>query len=191
MLAINALRARLKRSLLATLILSQGTPMLLGGDELGRSQQGNNNAYCQDNDVSWYQWQDADVSLISFTAQLISLRRRYPQLRRTRWLTGYPTPMGGKDIMWLNREGTEMTQAQWEEPGRHAFGSCSGPTVRKTRRCSYSLNAEARTGRSPLPGNWRMMIDAHPRFADPRTERHSHPRKARSLVMFEKSAPQC
>jgi isoamylase len=191
MLAINALRDRLKRSLLATLILSQGTPMLLGGDELGRTQQGNNNAYCQDNELSWYQWQEEDVSLTSFTARLIALRRRYPQLRRTHWLTGYPTPTGDKDIMWLSREGTEMTQAQWEEPGRLAFGFLLGADSHEHPALLVFMNAEASDWTFPLlQGHWRMVLDtAHPDDVLTDDLSGTVTLKARSLIMLEKITP--
>ena len=85
-LMVLATRARLKRALLATLLLSQGMPMLLGGDEMGRTQGGNNNAYNQDNETSWFDWKTADEELIEFTAWLIRLRRQYPQLRSVNWL---------------------------------------------------------------------------------------------------------
>jgi glycogen debranching enzyme GlgX len=190
MLAVNTLRGRLKRSLLATLLLSQGTPMLLGGDELGRTQHGNNNAYCQDNDISWYQWQEEDVSLISFTSMLIALRRRYPQLRRSRWLTGYATAIGDKDIMWLNREGTEMTQAQWEEPGRHAFGFLLGADRPQDPKLLVFMNADATDWTFPLPtGNWRMVLDtANPDAILPQSMSGTIDLKARTLAMFEQES---
>src|SRR5262249_17915432 len=92
--AILALRGRQQRNLLATLLLSKGVPMLLGGDELGRSQGGNNNAYCQDNAISWFDWEAADDALIDFTANLIALRRSDHSMRRLRFLRG-------DDIAWL------------------------------------------------------------------------------------------
>src|SRR3954471_9373554 len=85
---VNALRGRQSRALLATLVLSLGVPMLLGGDELGRSQGGNNNAYCQDNGISWFDWDDVDEHLLAYTAGLIALRRAHPVLRRRRYLYG-------------------------------------------------------------------------------------------------------
>src|SRR5690606_16860175 len=83
------LRGDLARALLTTLFVSQGTPMLLAGDELGRSQRGNNNAYCQDNRISWIDWSDVDEALLEFTQGLIALRRRHPALRQDRWLGGH------------------------------------------------------------------------------------------------------
>jgi isoamylase len=103
------LRARQSRAMLATLILSLGVPMLLGGDEMGRTQQGDNNAYCQDNDISWFDWKTADASLLAFTSQLIGLRKRHHVLRRRRFVTGAMRD----DIRWFTPAGSEMTDAAW------------------------------------------------------------------------------
>src|SRR5664280_1447412 len=86
--AVLELRARQSRAMLSTLILSLGVPMLLGGDEMGRTQQGNNNAYCQDNEIAWYDWSAVDADLLDFTRDLISIRRRHPVLRRRRFASG-------------------------------------------------------------------------------------------------------
>src|SRR6185437_7040321 len=93
---VNALRARQQRNFIATLLLSQGVPMLLGGDEFGRTQHGNNNAYCQDNDISWYDWQLADQhkDLHEFTRRMIELRLAHPVLRRTTFFAGEPEEGG-------------------------------------------------------------------------------------------------
>ena len=115
--AILALRARQQRNLLATLFLSQGVPMLLGGDELGRSQSGNNNAYCQDSELSWYDWAAVDEPLLDFTRRLIALRRAHPVFRRRRWfLDGYPGPggeQGPPDIEWRHPRGSRMRDEEW------------------------------------------------------------------------------
>jgi isoamylase len=112
---INAARARQKRNFLATLLLSQGIPMILGGDEIGRTQQGNNNAYCQDNEVSWYDWQNADLELLEFTRRLIEIRERHPVFRRRRWFVGRPLRgQDVKDIGWFKADGTEMTDEDWQ-----------------------------------------------------------------------------
>jgi len=116
--AILDLRARQQRNLLATLLLSQGVPMLLGGDEIGSSQQGNNNAYCQDNPTGWADWgAGQSPDLVEFVRHLIALRRRFPALRRARFLTGSPVdgrPL--KDVAWLVPEGHEKTEADWNYP---------------------------------------------------------------------------
>jgi glycogen operon protein len=113
---VNALRERQKRNLMATLLLSQGVPMISGGDEIGRTQQGNNNGYCQDNEISWTHWDlnDAQREFLEFTARLINLRRTHPVLRRRRFFRGR-TVRGAdvKDIAWLEPNGAEMTDESW------------------------------------------------------------------------------
>jgi glycogen operon protein len=110
--AVLALRARQKRAFLLTLLLSGGVPMLLGGDELGRTQRGNNNAYCQDNEISWFDWSAADESLMRFTAALIALRRRHPVFRRRRFLAA----AAAADLRWFTPSGDDMTPGDWADP---------------------------------------------------------------------------
>ncbi|HEV7516536.1 MAG TPA: glycogen debranching protein GlgX, partial [Thermoanaerobaculia bacterium] len=113
---INALRARQKRNLLATLLLSQGIPMLLGGDEIGRTQRGNNNAYCQDNEISWYDWGAVDEDLLDWTAGLVRLRREHPVFRRRRWFHGQPIQgSAARDVAWFRPDGEEMSEADWQQ----------------------------------------------------------------------------
>jgi isoamylase len=114
---ILALRARRVRSFLATLMLSQGVPMLLMGDELGRTQQGNNNAYAQDNELSWVDWATADLDLLEFTRRLIELRQGHPVFRRRRWFQGSSVRGGNvdADIGWFTPDGAEMTDAHWRD----------------------------------------------------------------------------
>ena len=122
---VLGLRERQVRNLLATLLLAQGTPMLLAGDEFGRSQQGNNNAYCQDNAISWVDWADAARSraLTAFVTRLLSLRRGHPVLRRSRFLTGIEDPeLGLKDVTWINANGGEMLEEHWGDEGMRCFG---------------------------------------------------------------------
>jgi glycogen operon protein len=112
--AVNALRARQQRNFLATLMFSQGVPMLLGGDEIGRTQRGNNNAYCQDNEISWYDWAHADEGLLRFARRLIRLRHRHPVLCRRRWFQGRPIHGSTvSDIGWFTPAGTEMSEDDW------------------------------------------------------------------------------
>ena len=122
---VLALRERQKRNLLTTLFVSLGTPILLGGDEIGRTQQGNNNGYCQDNEVSWFDWQldDKRSRLLDFVQRLIAFRKSQPVLRRTRFLTGEPDEHGVKDVAWLRPDGHEMTPADWEQPGPGAVAA--------------------------------------------------------------------
>jgi len=117
--AVLTLRRRRQRSFLATLLLSQGVPMISGGDELGRTQDGNNNAYNQDNELSWYDWKNADGALLEFTARLVALRRRHPTFRRGSWLHEHPDP-GIDRVGWFSPRGEEMTPADWENPTNRA-----------------------------------------------------------------------
>jgi isoamylase len=112
---INALRARQQRNFLTTLLLSQGVPMISGGDEFGRSQKGNNNSYCQDNELSWFDWESLDESLLRFTRNLIALRRKHRIFARRRWFQGRPLHgTGVKDIAWFTPQGKEMSEEDWK-----------------------------------------------------------------------------
>jgi isoamylase len=111
--------------MLATLLLSQGTPMVLAGDEFGRTQEGNTNAYCQDNEISWLNWniEEKGQSLIRFTQKLTRLRYKYPILRRNLFLTGdYNEELDVKDVSWINANGKAMEAAQWDDAGMRCFG---------------------------------------------------------------------
>jgi glycogen operon protein len=123
---INAVRARQQRNLLATLLLSQGTPMLQAGDEFGRTQGGNNNAYCQDNAISWLDWAAAaspdGAELTRFVQRLTALRRRYPLLHRARFFDGkFDEELGIKDVTWMSPDGTEMAEEDWHNPQARAL----------------------------------------------------------------------
>jgi glycogen operon protein len=122
---IATLRRRRIRNFLATLLLSQGVPMLTAGDEYGRSQRGNNNAYCQDNELSWLSWAEEDrvPHLEEFTRRLIELRRKHPIFRRTKFFHGRKLRVSGaKDLLWLSDSGHEMTNAEWSSPHVRALG---------------------------------------------------------------------
>jgi isoamylase len=122
---IIALRKRMIRNVLATLLLAQGTPMLLAGDEFGRTQGGNNNAYCQDDEISWLNWdlQDKGKELVTFTRRLTRMRHRYPILRRNLFLSGhYDEELGVKDLTWINANGKEMEQEHWGDTNMRCFG---------------------------------------------------------------------
>ena len=121
---VLTLRARQQRNFLATLFLSMGTPMLLGGDEMGRTQHGNNNAWCQDNELSWFDWslpgQHEDI--LGFTRRLIRLRQEHPVFRRTRFLRGEEVHGSGlPDVWWFRPDGESMTTADWERHDAHAL----------------------------------------------------------------------
>ena len=123
--AINALRWRQMRNFLATLILSQGTPMIRAGDEFGGTQNGNNNAYCQDNEISWVDWQmdEEQQALVQFFRQLTALFHRYPVLRRSRFFTGETNPyIDVKDVTWIDANGSEMKPKSWDNEHTRCFG---------------------------------------------------------------------
>ncbi|MEU4659822.1 glycogen debranching protein GlgX [Streptomyces sp. NPDC023723] len=125
--AVTELRARQQRNFLATLMLSQGIPMLCHGDELGRTQRGNNNAYCQDNEISWVDWRltGGQRGLLDFARQVIGLRAAHPVLRRRRYFRGDTVTHAGQplpDLVWLRPDGREMTDDDWRRPDAHAVG---------------------------------------------------------------------
>ncbi len=149
--AVLALRERQRRNLLATLLLSEGIPLLLGGDELGRTQGGNNNAYCQDNAISWVDWEAADAELIEFVARLCRLRRDQPILRRTRFFAP-------GEIQWLRPDGSPMEAGDWSTPGARAVTVAGADGA-------LLVNAwwEPLTFRLPGDGPWSVELDT----ADP------------------------
>ncbi len=123
--SIKALRAQQKRNFIATLFLSQGVPMLLGGDAIGHTQQGNNNAYCQDNELSWIDWgeRSKDTELLKFVRQVISLRKNHPVFRRRNFFQGRGIKgVGVKDILWLKPDGSEMTDEEWGQESARSLG---------------------------------------------------------------------
>ena len=122
---IERTRDRMKRNFLATLFFSQGVPMLLGGDEIGRTQQGNNNAYCQDNDVSWFNWDVGETGedFRNFVRDVVAVMRDNPILRRRAFFTGEPHPgMDTKDVTWIRPDGSEMTEQDWADSELHTIG---------------------------------------------------------------------
>ena len=120
---VNALRQRQQRNLIATLLLSQGVPMVLGGDEIGRTQQGNNNAYCHDTELSWFDWSDVDDDLLAWTRRLIALRRAQPVLRHRHFLKGEPDEGSTlPDVAWFTSSGSEMTVDDWHNTDVRTLG---------------------------------------------------------------------
>ena len=159
-------RHRLQRALLTTLFIAQGVPMLQGGDELGRTQSGNNNAYCQDNILTWLDWAHADHALIEFTAGVIELRKRFPQLRKRCWLTGEADEQGIRDIIWWHADGREMTTQDWNAypAGALGFILATPPDLRSqagSSRLLVLINRSTEELRFKLPhGNWRTLCDS-------------------------------
>jgi len=184
---VLALRARLKRSLLATVLLSQGTPMIAAGDELGHSQRGNNNPYCQDNPISWIDWATADAMLIEFTAHVIALRRRLLPLAN-RWYTGIADARGRHDLTWLRRTCEAPTADEWNNRSSRALGALIGAPGRGAAALLLLVNARDEDIEFRLPpGRWFAELDTTQ--ADGRS-RWQHggadqfPLQARSLVLL-------
>lgn len=120
---VLAMRRKQVRNFLTTLFLSQGVPMIVAGDELGRTQKGNNNAYCQDNEISWINWEGADADLLTFTKKLIHFCKRHPVFNRRKWFTGQPIKgVGLEDIAWFKPDGTEMTEDNWNQDYAKSLG---------------------------------------------------------------------
>jgi glycogen operon protein len=171
--AVVTLRASQMRGLLVTLLLSQGVPMLLAGDEFARSQEGNNNAYCQDNAISWINW---DISpegeaLQRFVRRLTALRREYPMLRGTQFLTGALNRRRKvKDVTWISPAGTEMTPEDWGRPEARVLGMLLADTRRRVStsdptdaRLLLVFNGHHEPAAIVLPDSggpaWRLLLD--------------------------------
>ncbi len=160
--SIHVLRSRQQRNLLATLFLSQGVPMLLAGDEFGRTQQGNNNAYCQDNPISWLDW-DLDrprKALYAFAVDLIALRKRFPTLRRTAFFKGTPQPpCVSRDIRWFKPNG-DMRQSDWRNHDMRCFGARIAGNE-QTPALLMLLNPTTAAESFSLPGaaDWELLFD--------------------------------
>jgi isoamylase len=153
--AVNALRYRQARNFLATLFFSQGVPMLLAGDDRWHTQRGNNNCYCQDNALSWLEWNSSDTGakLRDFIQQLIALRAEYPVLCRKNFLTGDPPGEGlPKDVLWWNTDGREMSQADWDSGFIRCFGMHLTGGV---------LNENDELGRPRKSGSVFLLFNAH------------------------------
>jgi len=149
---VNRLRAQQQRNLITSLLLSQGIPMLLGGDELGRTQQGNNNAYCQDNELSWYDWTNTDENLLAFVRGMIAFRKEHRVFRRRTFFQGRPihgTDVG--DISWFTPSGDEMEERDWAEGLARTLG--------------VFLNGSAleigRRGEEYVDDNFLLLFNAH------------------------------
>jgi glycogen operon protein len=153
-------RQRLKRALLATLLLAQGTPMLAAGDELGHSQGGNNNPYCQDNETSWIDWVNADQALTHFVSRMTALRAAWLPLEG-HWYDGRTDGDGMADLQWFDVQGRPLDADAWRDPGQRAFGARIGRPGRARRPLLLLVNADEtdRPFRLP-PGTWRLAVDS-------------------------------
>ncbi|MFG6082382.1 glycogen debranching protein GlgX [Paracoccus litorisediminis] len=168
---ITERRARRRRNLMATLLLSQGTPMILAGDELGNSQQGNNNAYCQDNPIGWIDWDDADAGFLEFCQRVVAFRKAHPILRQKRFLHSHAREQDGiPDLFWRRADGQPMRVEDWSDPELRLVAAemrmASGtPEYAALRGAVFLvLNAGPQT-EVHLPdtsqrGNWRRQLDS-------------------------------
>lgn len=161
--AILALRSRLQRALLATTLLAQGTPMLCAGDELGHSQGGNNNPYCQDNATTWINWTLADPALIAFTARVLRLRHQLLPLGH-QWYSGLPTALGPADLAWMRASGEPLQVQSWNDPVDGVLGCLIGKPGRATTPLLLLVNPDSMDCPFALPpGPWQALLDtAHP-----------------------------
>jgi glycogen operon protein len=192
--AVRALRRRQMRNLLATLFLSQGVPMLQAGDEFARTQRGNNNAYCQDSDISWVDWRlrDEHRDLLEFVQLLTAIRRQHPELRRETFLRGTASRSGVKDVSWLHAGGREMTQNDWQDGSLRTLGILFGNRNNATHRLMLLLHAGDAPVEFHLPAacqalRWRCRFDTS--RVDPQAEVAAwpdhYPLAASSAVLLE------
>ena len=160
--------ARLQRALLATLLCAQGTPMLLAGDEIGHSQLGNNNAYCQDNDTTWLDWAQADRALLACVRRLLALRAALPALRQANWLRG-PEHGGEPTVMWLRTDAAALDAGHWADDAERALDRLVHrlALVYGVQRCTVVATASerpwvARVGtadaRAPIDQDWQVLL---------------------------------
>ena len=185
--ATNEARRRQMRSMLGTLLLSQGTPLILAGDEMGRTQRGNNNAYCQDNELNWISWnlEDWQKEQVAFVKRLAELRHRYGILRRNRFMTGELIPeLNVKDVTWINASGSEMRPEDWTDGAMKCFGMLvdGRAQVSGIRRRGSDVtmlivfNAHSDVVRFTLPEctggrEWELMLDTNdPTLGTPEAE---------------------
>ncbi|MDX1422194.1 MAG: glycogen debranching protein GlgX [Kiloniellales bacterium] len=177
--AILELRERMRRNFMATLLVSQGTPMLLMGDEIGRTLAGNNNAYCQDNELAWLDWQDhakRDQAFLAFVRGLIRLRKAMPALRQTNYLHG--RPMGESaipDVLWLKPDGTAMEPQDWEDPHAKSLGLLLYDDTPSRTLVLLNAHHDAVPFRLPEPQlapDWRLLVDTASGRIEPDEPRH-------------------
>ena len=157
-------RARLRRGLIATMMCSLGVPFLTAGDERGRTQRGNNNAYCQDNEISWLDWQDCDEEMLAFTRQITAFRRSHEVFRRSSYFDGKLNPATGlRDVIWLESDGTLLHHEEWHQDTRRCFGALMGTVSASSAPLLLLFNNSAEPQPFTLPGGqdilWSLVFD--------------------------------
>ena len=176
--AVLSARAQRKRNIMATLLLSQGTPMILAGDEFGNSQNGNNNAYCQDNELSWLDWTTMDEPFLEFTRHMIDFRKKHPILRQRRFLHSRERLTDGReDLFWRRADGNPMTQADWDDPQRMhiAVEMRTASGTPEYASAEYTIFMVFNTGSAlsvviptlPTGRRWEKHIDTSVNITDP------------------------
>lgn len=158
--AVNALRGRMQRALLASMLLAQGTPMLCAGDELGHSQQGNNNPYCQDNATTWLDWSQVDTNLLAFTTRVLALRRQYLPLG-PHWYSGLPDTNGQVDLCWLRGDASPLQGSAWQDTADCALACLIGAPGRARAPLLLLVNPHDQPRAFTLPaGLWQPVLDS-------------------------------
>jgi isoamylase len=189
---ILELRDQMRRNLAATVLLSQGTPMILMGDEIGRTQHGNNNTYCQDNEMNWLRWgedvAERDQAFFEFMRKLIRLRLEQPLLRQRYFLHGEPRPTGASGVRWLRADGEQMTDEDWHQPHTRAFAML---LFTEAQKLLIVFNAHYEDIDFALPEGfatgWRLLLDtADPSGGD--TIDGSFAARCRALMLLETTA---
>jgi glycogen operon protein len=189
---VNALRRRQRRNLLATLLLSQGVPMLVAGDEFGRTQLGNNNAYCQDNPISWLNWtlRDREEDEVIFVRRLLAMRRRHPELCRDVFLDGARAGNTAVDIQWRHPFGHEMRPADWNDPHAHAICVVYSDLTDGAAKLVMLFNAADVVVDFEMPsspnGGWQLVADTAEPAAEGLRAGRRQVRPARSLAIYER-----
>jgi glycogen operon protein len=190
--AIVATRQRVRRALLSTLLLAQGTPMLAAGDELGHSQDGNNNAYCQDNPTGWIDWAAADRALCDFAARLLALRRRHAALRHAHWFHSHPGPDEGWVLHWLRPDGRPMQVEDWHDRQSHALAglieAADGPALDHIAWWIAFNPGDLPTDFTLPPGVWTRVVDSAAGLVTDPTTAEAGPSFASQAAL---SGPRC
>ncbi len=191
---INLKRRRVRRAMLASLLLAQGTPMLCAGDEIGKTQQGNNNAYCQDNALGWLNWPAADCALKEFVSELLALRRSEPVLRSNHWSTPSAGGAGAVQRIWRTPAGQEMKDHDWHDASHTAFSCesfCSEATPGGAAREPVLLlfNPASNPTDFTLSGHWLLLLDSSGELSPSRSSHACLRAPAHALLLLRRRSP--